>query len=156
MHPPDFIQLTLKIAEKQVGIREQTGNRGPQVARFLAAVGLPEGHPWCAAFVVWCIREAAARLQVVNPLPRDARCQKLAEWADARKRLFPTPLPGDIFLLRGPKGIFNHCGFVVELCRSELVTIEGNTNVAGSREGIGVFRRKRKLGDRLRFIRWAD
>jgi hypothetical protein len=34
-----------------------------------------------------------------------------------------------------------HTGFVAEVHAGKLITIEGNTNDGGSREGIGVFER---------------
>ena len=38
-------------------------------------------------------------------------------------------------------GRTGHAGFVVDVVGGKLVTIEGNTNDDGSREGIGVFNR---------------
>jgi len=150
-----FIERTLDIAKKQVGVREKPGNRGREVAAYLAAVGLGEGHPWCAAFVIWCIREAGKKLGLDCPLPRDGRCQKLAEWAAARRCLFDSPAVGDVFVLMGSEGRFSHTGFVAALGKGSVETIEGNTNEKGGREGVGVFKRKRKLGAGLRFVRWG-
>jgi hypothetical protein len=52
---------------------------------------------------------------------------------------------------------FGHTGLVERTSGGKLVTIEGNTNVGGSREGIGVFRREsRKTVDINRgFIDYA-
>lgn len=150
-----LVERTLAVAKTQVGVREKSGNRGREVRDYLAAVGLPEGHPWCAAFVIWCIREAARKLGLECPLPRDARCQKLAEWAAARKCLFESPAVGDVFVLMGDEGRYSHTGFVTAVAKGEIATIEGNTNEKGGREGIGVFKRKRKLSTALRFIRWS-
>lgn len=51
--------------------------------------------------------------------------------------------PGQIFILSSGGG-FGHTGLVESVNGGFLVTIEGNTNEGGSREGIGVFRRNRR------------
>jgi len=58
-------------------------------------------------------------------------------------------LPGFIFIIdTGSPGGAGHTGLVEKVDGGMLVTIEGNTNEGGSREGIGVFRRsKRKILD---------
>lgn len=49
----------LDVALSQVGVTERgTSNRGPEVDRYLASVGITTGAPWCAAFTSWC-RQAA-------------------------------------------------------------------------------------------------
>ena len=53
--------------------------------------------------------------------------------------------PGMIFHI-DTGGRTGHAGIVAEVMGESLVTIEGNTNDDGSREGIGVFlRRSRKI-----------
>lgn len=169
--PSSLPQEALVIARTQIGVREDpTGsNRGPQVDRYLAAAGLDAdrgSYAWCAAFVYWCVGEAAKTLERDNPLPRTAGVLNLwrrAGSAPAMMRLATakpcvvrtTALnarqdpglvrPGSLFFLSTGGGL-GHVGFVedVEL-GAYLVTIEGNTSEAGSREGIGVFRRRRKL-----------
>ena len=48
--------------------------------------------------------------------------------------------PGMIFIISTGDGT-GHTGLVESVSGGKLVTIEGNTNDDGSREGIGVFRR---------------
>src|SRR6266536_1046931 len=48
--------------------------------------------------------------------------------------------PGHIFVIR-TSAIHGHSGFIERVNGGKLVTIEGNTNEGGGREGIGVFRR---------------
>ena len=129
----------------EVGVREASGNNdGPRVAAYLRYCGLGEGYAWCAAFVCWTYGQAG----VANP--RTA-------WAAA---LFPeshllyqrgqpgrsgTPQQGDVF------GIYfanlkriGHVGFIDDWrAGSYVVTVEGNTNGAVSREGDGVYRKRR-------------
>lgn len=53
--------------------------------------------------------------------------------------------PGHIFVIdTGPAGGAGHTGLVERVIGGKLVTIEGNTNEGGSREGIGVFRRTQR------------
>lgn len=51
MKPPGLLALrAADKAEANVGVTEQGGeNRGAAVEKYLAAVGLPPGQPWCAA-----------------------------------------------------------------------------------------------------------
>jgi hypothetical protein len=49
-----------------------------------------------------------------------------------------------------------HTGFVTHVKGAEFGTIEGNTNLGGSPEGIGVFSRKRVNSSRYRFVRWHE
>jgi hypothetical protein len=48
--------------------------------------------------------------------------------------------PGHIFVIDFGAGT-GHTGLVLEVHGGKLLTIEGNTNDGGSREGIGVFER---------------
>ena len=67
-----------------------------------------------------------------------------------------VPQPGDVFLLYYPAlKRYAHTGFVLEVRdNGACVTIEGNTNDGGSRDGWGVFTRTRRFGIDDRFIRW--
>lgn len=63
--------------------------------------------------------------------------------------------PGQLFFLQGVvKGVLRPChvGFVEEQEGGYLRTIEGNTNTDGSRNGVGVFRRERKITSLLGFV----
>src|SRR5690606_2232052 len=42
----------------QIGIREKENNTGKEIEKYLRYVGLPEGNPWCAAFVCWVLGQA--------------------------------------------------------------------------------------------------
>jgi hypothetical protein len=140
------------VAQTQIGVREDRpgSNNGREVAAYLDAVGLPPGNAWCAAFVYWCFARAAAVLGCDNPVPRTGGV--LQQWRRAIARGVPhveakaaaddpaLVLPGAVFYLSTGGGM-GHTGFVEEVRGGKLVTIEGNTNDSGSREGVGVFRR---------------
>lgn len=147
-------ELALREAASQLGVRELPQNRGPKVEEYLAAVGLKAGEPWCAAFVYWCIERACRALGTQNPFPKTGLCEHIRQWAVDHARLVRTPKPGDVFLVV-EGGRAHHTGFVESIADRAIVTLEGNTNLANSREGIGVFRRKRTLASLL-YVRWSS
>jgi hypothetical protein len=155
-----LVARTLEIAQSQVGVREVgTTNTGVQVNKYLASVGLGPGSPWCAAFVFYCINQAAKDIGVPNPFVRSAYCPDLESWAKRHGCLYSTPEAGDVFLhYSKPSGEryrrASHTGFVTAV-DGQVKTIEGNTNTSGSRSGIGVFRLTRSLAN-MKFIRWAE
>jgi len=56
----------------------------------------------------------------------------------------PIPSTGDIFGLYFPeRKRIAHVGFIDQWDGTWMVTVEGNTNVSGSREGDGVYRKRR-------------
>jgi hypothetical protein len=69
----------------------------------------------------------------------------------------PMAHVGDLFVLYYQrKGRYGHVGLVASLLpNNQFLSIEGNTNAGGSREGYGVFKRERAVTDRCKFIRWA-
>lgn len=135
----------LDVAGRYVGVREQGSNRGMEVEKWLHAVGAKPGDSWCAAFVYSMFLEAAesANPPMVNPCPRTAGALHLWSLAPSWAR-FSGPSPGAIFVIDHGKGK-GHVGFVegVDPGGLDIYTIEGNTNDGGSREGDGVYRRKR-------------
>lgn len=141
----------MEIAITQKGVTEKTNhNDGVDVGKYLKSVGLPEGYSWCMAFVYWCVQQAAVQLKVANPL----KCTGgvLAQW-NARPLLrVKDPLPGDIMILDYGKGL-GHTGLVIAVDGLFVDTIEGNTNSGGSRDGDGVYTRRRKIKSAKGFLR---
>jgi hypothetical protein len=144
----------LKMARAFAFVREEpvSSNAGQAVEAFLKHCGLGHGSPWCAAFVSYIMDGA---LGLTNPLAATASCAALATQAKALGLLKTTPTPGAIFLLDFGTG-FHHTGFVLGVVTnaSPCTTIEGNTNDDGSREGYGVFVRRRTFNSKARFIHW--
>lgn len=155
--------LAMAIADKLIGTREEPlgSNRGTLVTKFLNSIGLDGGYAWCAAFVYYCIMVACGKLGVAVTFKRTGACVLFERWARTNKILFADPQAGDVFLSYStPHGESrrraSHTGFVISVDgKAETFdTIEGNTNLGGSREGIGVFRRTRPFESRYKFIRW--
>ena len=141
---------------RQVREQPQNSNRGPEVEQYLRRVGLGPGFAWCCAFVYWCFDEAAKAAHRADPMFRTAGC--LAHWNNApavgarritRSQAVADPSlvkPGMVFVMDFGGGN-GHTGLVESLSGGLLTTIEGNTDASMTREGGGVYRLHRKVGD---------
>lgn len=130
-----FRDALLVAARATLGVRETSRNSGPEVDAWLAAVGLRPGLSWCAAWVHAMHAIAAEAVGGTNPCPATGGALRLWERAPVECRE-TMPAPGDVFVLDHGHGL-GHVG-IVELVTpdaSTVVTIDGNTNAAGSREG---------------------
>lgn len=133
--PVDLMEGAAAEAERRIGIKETAPNSGPDVDIFLAAVGLPPGKAWCAAFTHFCYRIAAAKLSTVNPCPRTGGCLRMWQLADAHWKT-KVARRGAIYVLDHGGGL-GHVGIVTEVdaAGNVVAEISGNTNATGSREG---------------------
>ncbi|WP_270933410.1 peptidoglycan-binding protein [Falsiroseomonas oryzae] len=148
-------EAALDVARGQLGVSEKPpgSNKGPEVERYLASVGLGGGFAWCAAFVYFCAAEGAKKIGAANTLPRTGGVLEM--WRRAKQvglpcitaeaaRAQPAMVTaGMIFIMRFSETT-GHTGFVEARDGGRLVTIEGNSNDGGSREGTGVFRLERR------------
>lgn len=155
----------VNVARAEIGVEElDATNSGPRVEEYQAATVLGgTGWPWCAAFVCWCVREAAKSAGVAFTKtfkrPTTAGAWALEAWSlaqDASTWTVKWPSwrqiePGDIIVFS-----FSHCGIAASAAKPDgtFTCIEGNTNHAGSREGLSVWlktRRVSKVRSRIRF-----
>lgn len=148
---PERSTVTLRplhFAAAELGVRESGApNDGPRVRAYLLAADIRVPSAWCAAFVSWCFRQAG------HPLPRTGWSPAL--FPESRIRLLPAS--GLVFGIYFPKlGRIGHCGFVERVQGDWIITIEGNTNQAGSREGDGVYRKWRHRRSVHRFADWES
>lgn len=151
----------VEAARQYEGVREATGrNDGPAVERMLARTGLPKGNAWCGAYAYACFEDAGVGL------PGGARAYAWAPtWHPKARRVWErgdkgspgakAPMPGDVFgLYYANLKRIGHVG-IVESWGAVAITWEGNTNGQGSREGDGVYR-KRRLRDQIHCVsRWT-
>jgi hypothetical protein len=131
---------------KEVGVREATGkNDGVQVEAYLKSVNLGKGYPWCAAYVIWVYKQCGINTSTASAWSPSLLPRSKVIYQAGRP---PTgiPQPGDVF------GIYfnnlkrvGHVGFVHRWqdLNGYVRTVEGNTNEAGSREGDGVYMKRR-------------
>lgn len=147
------IEKVIRVAQGTIGWREEPGNSGPLVDKILASVGLKGSRaPWCAAWVVYVGDEAFGREQ--NPYPRSAWSPDFVKAPDWNRGRGTRPGPADTFgIYFQSLGRVAHTGLVEKLEGRMVVTIEGNTNDDGSREGDGVYRKRRPL-DTMLAKRW--
>ena len=156
-------QKMVSLARDEIRVSEVDGsNCGPRVDEYKAATWLDPkyGWPWCAAFICWLVREAIYGKDVSFKRPRTAGAWDFENWAkqqsgggvELRKPTNEDIKAGDIVVFT-----FSHIGLAVKDIDSSgyVVTIEGNTNGAGSREGGSVLEKKRhvsKIRSRIRII----
>jgi len=140
----------LEFARSTIGIREETGkNDGEEVEEILKTVGLQGTKaPWCAAYVVWVGDSALGRDR--NPYPRSAWSPDFVRNPQWNRGTGRVPHPASTF------GIYfsslkrvGHTGLIERVSGDFAITIEGNTNDGGSRDGDGVYRRRRVLDSLL-------
>lgn len=154
-------ERAIEIALSYDGVREHGRNAGPEVEEFQGSIGLSPGDPWCAAFVCFCIKEAAKELGVTPKFQYGGSVYKL--WT--RNPDLQTSEPGlnCVFLIdHGLSKVgtrIGHTGFCVqplianadghpgEQFVDKIETVEGNTNAAGSRDGDGVYHKTRKMSE---------
>ncbi len=131
---------------ESLDIREgRKPNTGASVEWFLHYAGGKPGQPWCVAFAFGVVQLAYAICDEYAPdgMP-SLSCSTLVKWAEAAGRVVDDPQPGDLLVLRGGDTGYCHVAVIVEVNGGKLITIEGNTNQAGSPDGDGVYQRERQ------------
>lgn len=141
-HASDIVTKVKYTYSKEIGVREASGkNDGNKVEEYLKSVGLGKGYSWCAAFVSWTYQQANVSHPKSAWAPSFFPKSKIIYQSG---KTFQTPRTGDVFGIYYPsKKRIAHVGFIDTWSDSFVVTVEGNTNEAGSREGDGVYRKRR-------------
>lgn len=138
----------LAVYRPLVGMQEKPigSNRGALIDKMNLGAGASLGDPWCAAVADWG--------QKKNGLPGKGAYSP-SWYSKARAVPVSRVQVGDIALVWFPaKGRYAHTIACIEQVRArDVVTLEGNTNSQGSREGHGFFRRVRPK-DGLTYVRW--
>jgi len=144
------------IAAKYIGVKETGNNKAGSSKKMLEIFeadnlvinGKTDGYPWCAAFVSLCVQKLCRTSSLYGALipPREPSVNRFLNiWAKQNNCLVFKPdskvftaMKGDIVVFT-----FSHIGIVESNNGTTITTIEGNTNDAGSREGITVARKQR-------------
>lgn len=142
-------------ALSQVGVREATGkNDGKAVEKYLRVCGLGKGYAWCAAFVSWVYQVCGVThfktAWAPGWFPRNKSIPLTFSQGSGQ-----TPKPGDVFGIWINNRI-GHVGLVYMWGDKVVKTIEGNTNEAGSREGDGVYEKRRLRRQIYAVSRWVE
>lgn len=160
-----MVQIALGEAAREVREVPANSNRGPRVEEYQKRAKSRPGLAWCCSFVYWCMDEAAVAMAHRNPMIRTAGC--LDHWNRAtttsarrikKAQALESPAllaPGMIFIMDHGGG-FGHTGIIAEVNGGFLSTVEGNTDASRTREGGGVYRLTRKIGEiNLGYIDYA-
>jgi hypothetical protein len=146
-----------KTYKSQIGVSEDLGaNDAYAIRGYLISTGFDYPVAWCAAFVSWCHTIAG----IDNP-----RSAWSPAWFPSSNTVYIRGKPGsrdpdkgDVFgiYFNNLKRI-GHVGFIDEWPAGEsyCITVEGNTNSAGSREGDGVYRKRRLKTQIYKVSRWV-
>lgn len=155
----------LQIAKSYTGTVDRGDNTGPDVDRFLSAVGLGPGYPWCAAFVSYCLDQPIDPA-VTEPETRSALASDFISRNSMKASHvlmgIKQPQPGDIVIWRRGNGIFGHAGFVEGWKKKCGQTVEGNTSPpdgSGSEyNGGGVWEKERCIqpGNYFRIVSFTS
>ena len=149
----------IQIASTQVGEKEKPlgSNWGHPVQDYIERAGIDSPCAWCMCFQYWCFDEAAKQIGIPNPLTKTGSVSHAWQVAYPIHKVLANPQVGDIFIMEFEAG-GGHTGIVESIDPDgTLHTIEGNTDLNGSPEGIGVFRRTRHFSPPIvGFLRYFE
>ncbi len=144
----------IAIAKGYIGQQEIQPNLGFRDPTFLAkmvARGWEKGQAWCSYFAKQCWVEAYADAPV--QLAKVKACGSGGAWNTLENysadKTFPvnmTPVPGAIIIFLEGHGPNGHAGIVTSVQGNVFMTVEGNTNTDGSRDGYEVAAKTHELG----------
>ena len=147
----DLLTVSRKICIEQVGTLEQGENRGIKIERYLAAVNLPAGYPYCAAGQYWCFAAACRRLNICEkniPVPRTGLANVMFNYAKKTGIAVKySPVIDDLLVWRRGKSSFGHIERIISTAKAGWVyTVGFNTvKVTGNKKHEGVFLHKRNI-----------
>jgi len=146
---PYLIQLASDSLHTQVGIKEKTGNNDGEVEKYLKAVGLGKGYPYCVAGLYWCYWVNAKKNSDI-PFQRTALAQGQFNYAKKHGQKVPyKPAVNDWLIWRLGNTVSGHGEWIDSIISPLLVRNVGfNTSnglVGSKREGNGVFYVTRSL-----------
>lgn len=100
----------LRIARKEVGVKEMPKGPNARIAEYRAVVGAPDGSDWCAAFFAWVMTRAGFKGPFSAAARANKKCgTKIDEWKlgcyAIYWRVSPDAWQGHInFPISAPKG----------------------------------------------------
>jgi hypothetical protein len=144
----------------EVGIREVgCNNCGPQVEAMLRRVHMPRGANWCGAFQYTVMDRAGI------PLPGDpARYAWVPSWFPRAHTVWrhgtssmeDVRVGQQVGLYYPSLGRVAHIGVIVAIEGRFVITVEGNTNWLGSRDGGGVQQHRRRIDTIWVISQWYE
>lgn len=161
------LAIIADVAARYVGLRETSRNRAPEISQFWDFTNYKQGdenrEPWCCAAVSAWVQMADAESELINLRipPRTGAVAEFLEWAKnpANNCITFGPKHPTYRARKGDIVIYlpnlSHIGVVASdyLGDGFMQLIEGNTNLDGSREGDGVYRKQRRYSFAGTFVR---
>lgn len=143
----------IEIAQSYIGMKEISGNQGFQDKRFqelMEECGWQSGQAWCSYFCELVWKQAFPELKELDKLFSSGAVQTYNNFKQSDFFVDHKPEPGAVAIWQTWKNNepywTGHAGIVESIVNgNEIMTIEGNTNSAGGREGIEVARKRRQL-----------
>jgi hypothetical protein len=137
-----LVDNVIKVAKTQIGVHEGRSNghwnNDQKYSNEVPGLAWSDFQPWCCTFVSWVAFKSGAG----DLYPRTASCDVAGAWFKAKGRWSEYPAVGAQVFYGVPRDL-NHTGIVIAFDADSITTVEGNTNLSGSREGDGVYLRKR-------------
>jgi hypothetical protein len=144
---PDSV---IDTALKYKNVLEVGNNKGLEVKMFLQSVGLPEGNPYCQAFVYYCMSQNAikiGRTGLANGYYNYFRNRY------GRKDTVSIKNSIGIIVWKYKKNNSGHTGFILKkVGKNYIITLEGNTSFDDSSPDGRVFAGRQGVFQKIR--RW--
>jgi hypothetical protein len=106
----DLAALSIQLGLKELGVKEATGkNDGKRVGVYQDFIDgdkstWMKGQPWCAAFMSWCVDQAAKKLGLTPKLKKTASSSDIYAQAKKLGLVLDQPIPYCIGLIKGTGG----------------------------------------------------
>lgn len=148
--------MIVGFARSAVGQKEKPGNSGFKSQWFekkMKERGFVAGDPWCALFLELILYEVYYGTDFEDCINRLCSKSAVETYKNFQKNgPFPTngiPIPGAGVIWQyyenGMKTWKGHAGIVTDVGQDFFISVEGNGNSKGGREGIEVVIRKRNF-----------
>lgn len=143
----NIVATIIALAKSFVGNKEVSGNSGFKNADFeklMKDVGWYKGAPWCAFFTKLIWQKAYAKTEFIKAVTRCANGGAMVTFTSFKENSgFKTgkiPKNGAIAIWQHGNSWQGHAGIVINAtyAANTFQTVEGNTNISGSREGDSV------------------
>ncbi len=148
----------VRFAKKWVGEKEIAGNMGfenSELDEYMRKYGdFRDSQSWCASFVKMVVMKKVGKNyeQLIDKLITPSTQQTFNNFKNDNSGLFKIttePKKGDIVIWQkykqGNATFYGHMGVVEKVKKDSFMSIEGNTNSKGGREGIEVAVKERKF-----------
>ena len=135
----------------QIGVMEVSTNWSPKIQEYLKTTNVTVSAPWCAALVSYCY--------TVNGIDNPRSAWSPSYFPVSKLINVKTTLPqrADLFgVWYNNMNRIAHVGFIDQWPRDGdyFISVEGNTNDNGSREGNGVYKKRRLKRAASKVSRW--